>query len=101
MITVAVFDTKPYDREALQRASANGTITWSFLEFRLTRETAPLARDTQAVCAFVNDHLDRPCLEALASQGVRLVTLRCTGFNNVDIAAAKQLIVVPWYRLTS
>ena len=45
----------------------------------------------QAVCVFVNDQLDRPCLEALAAQGVKLVALRCTGFNNVDLAAAKEL----------
>ena len=91
MITAAVFDTKPYDREPLQRASAAGGIEWHFLEFRLTRETVPLAKDSQAVCVFVNDRLDRPCLEALAAQGVKLVALRCTGFNNVDLAAAKEL----------
>src|SRR5512136_951974 len=91
MITTAVFDTKPYDREPLQQASANRGIEWRFLEFRLTRETAPLAKDAQAVCVFVNDQLDRPCLEALVAQGVKLVALRCTGFNNVDLAAAKAL----------
>jgi D-lactate dehydrogenase len=91
MITVAVFDTKPYDREPLQRASANSGIKWHFLDFRLTQETAPLAKGAQAVCVFVNDQLDRPCLEALAAQGVKLVALRCTGFNNVDVAAAKSL----------
>src|SRR5512136_2836276 len=101
MITTAVFDTKPYDREPLQRASANSAIEWGFLDFRLSRETAPLAHGAQAVCVFVNDQLDRPCLEVLAAQGVKLVALRCTGFNNVDIAAAKasQLTVtrVPVY----
>ncbi len=93
MITIAVFDTKPYDREALQRASATSAIDWRFLDFRLSRETAPLARGAQAVCVFVNDQLDRPCLEVLAGQGVKLVALRCTGFNNVDVAAAKALDV--------
>jgi D-lactate dehydrogenase len=91
MITTAVFDTKPYSREPLQRASANSSIEWRFLEFRLTKETAPLAKGAQAVCVFVNDQLDRPCLAALTAQGVKLVALRCTGFNNVDIAAAKEL----------
>jgi D-lactate dehydrogenase len=91
MITTAVFDTKPYDREPLQRASAKGGIEWRFLEFRLTRETAALAKGAQAICVFVNDQLDRPCLEALVAQGVRLVALRCTGFNNVDVPAAKAL----------
>jgi len=91
MINTAVFDTKPYDREPLQRASAGKSIEWRFLEFRLTKEAASLARGAQAVCVFVNDQLDRPCLQALAAQGVKLVALRCTGFNNVDVAAAKDL----------
>jgi D-lactate dehydrogenase len=91
VITTAVFDTKPYDREPLQRASIDGAIEWRFLEFRLTRETAPLAQGAQAVCVFVNDRLDRRCLEALAAQSVKLVALRCTGFNNIDIPAAKAL----------
>jgi D-lactate dehydrogenase len=91
MLTTAVFDTKPYDREPLQRASAASAIEWRFLDFRLSQETAPLAHGAQAVCVFVNDRLDQPCLEVLAAQGVKLVALRCTGFNNVDIAAAKAL----------
>jgi len=91
MTTTVVFDTKPYDRDALQRASTKANIEWRFLEFRLTGETAPLAKGAQAVCAFVNDKLDAPCLQVLAGQGIKLVALRCTGFNNVDVAAAKKL----------
>lgn len=91
MIRTIVFDTKPYDREPLQHASADLDIEWRFQEFRLSRDTAPMAKGAQAVCVFVNDQLDRPCLEALAAQGVKLVALRCTGFNNVDLAAAKEL----------
>ncbi len=90
MIT-CVFDSKPYDREHLQWASTNADIQWHFLEFRLSQETAPLAKGAQAVCVFVNDNLDRPCLEALAKQGVKLVALRSTGFNNLDLPAAKEL----------
>ncbi len=91
MITAAVYDTRPYDREHLERASANAAIQWRFWDFRLTRETAATARGSQAVCVFVNDEVDRPCLEALAGEGVKLAALRCTGFNNVDLAAARQL----------
>jgi D-lactate dehydrogenase len=91
VITAAVFDTKPYDREALQQVSANCGIEWHFLEFRLTQDTASAAKNARAVCAFVNDQLDRPCLEALASEGVKLVALRSTGFNNVDVDSAKEL----------
>jgi D-lactate dehydrogenase len=91
VIHTVVFDTKPYDRDHLQLATPVGSIEWRFLEFRLTSDTAPMARGAAAVCIFVNDCLDRPCLEALAAQGVKLVALRCTGFNNVDLAAAKAL----------
>src|SRR5262244_363119 len=91
VITAAVFDSKPYDREVLQQASANTGINWRFLEFRLTPDTASAARDARAVCVFVNDQLDRACLEVLARQGVELVALRCTGFNNVDLGSAKEL----------
>jgi D-lactate dehydrogenase len=91
VVTAAVFDTKPYDREALLRASENHGIEWHFLEFRLTQDTASAAKNTRAVCVFVNDQLDRPCLEGLAKQGVKLIALRCTGFNNVDIDSARQL----------
>ncbi len=91
MITTAVFDTKPYDRDALRSACIRGNVEWRFWEFRLTKETAGTAHGAQAVCVFVNDQLDGPCLEALAGQGVKLVALRCTGFNNVDIPAAKKL----------
>lgn len=91
MTTVAVFDTHPYDRDSLTAAPGADGIEWRFLDFRLTRETAALAAGARAVCVFVNDQLDRPCLEALAARGVGLVALRCTGFNNVDLAAAREL----------
>jgi len=91
VITTAVFDAKPYDRDHLRPAATGDSIEWRFLECRLTRDTVPTAKGAQAVCVFVNDQLDRPCLEALAAQGVKLVALRCTGFNNVDLAAAKEL----------
>ncbi len=90
-ITVAVFDTKTYDREALQQASGSNSIEWDFLEFRLTQDTASAAKNSRAVCVFVNDQLDRRCLELLAKQGVELVSLRSTGFNNVDLDSAKEL----------
>jgi D-lactate dehydrogenase len=91
MTTIAVFDTHPYDRAHLVPAAPEGDLEWRFSESRLSRETAALAQGAQAVCVFVNDQLDRPCLEALAERGVKLVALRCTGFNNVDLAAAKAL----------
>src|SRR5262249_52355894 len=91
MITAAVFDTKPYDREALELASADRRIEWRFLEFGLTQATATAAKNARAVCVFVNDELNRPCLEILAKQGVELVALRATGFNNIDVQSAREL----------
>jgi D-lactate dehydrogenase len=91
VITVAVFDTKPYDREALQQVSANRGIKWRFLEYRLTQDIASAAKDARAICVFVNDELNRPCLEVLKSHGVELVALRCTGHNHVDVDSAREL----------
>ncbi len=91
MNTVAFYDAKPYDREYFERAVDAGRLRWQFHEFRLTAETAASVAGAQAVCVFVNDRLDRACLEQLHRAGVRLVALRCAGFNNVDLAAAKSL----------
>jgi D-lactate dehydrogenase len=87
----AVFDTKRYDREILTKAAGGLGIEWRFLDFRLTKETAATAQGSEAVCVFVNDHIDRECLEVLRANEVKLVALRCTGFNNVDLTAAKEL----------
>ncbi|MBK8869694.1 MAG: 2-hydroxyacid dehydrogenase [Elusimicrobia bacterium] len=89
MIEIAVFDTKAYDRTALAAASAD--LRWRFLDFRLSVESASLARGAAAACVFVNDRLDRPCLKALVEAGVKMVAFRCAGFNNLDAAAAKEL----------
>jgi D-lactate dehydrogenase len=91
MTEAAVYDTKPYDRRYLENAANGNSIRWRFHEFRLNAETAPIAKGSQAVCIFVNDHADRACLKQLAEVGVKLVALRCAGFNNVDLAAAKEL----------
>lgn len=91
MIETAVFDAKPYDREYLAQAAGADRINWRFHEFRLSTETAAAAQGAQAVCLFVNDQADRACLELLAALGVKLVALRCAGYNNVDLAAARAL----------
>ncbi len=70
-------------------APGAAALAWRFHEFRLTAETAASAGGAGVVCAFVNDARDGPCLEALARAGVRLVARRCTGFNNVDLTAAR------------
>lgn len=91
MFRTVVFDTKPYDREHLERASRELDIDWVFMDYRLSAATAASAQGARAVCTFVNDQLDRPCLEALARLGVKHLALRCAGFNSVDLPAAKEL----------
>lgn len=88
---VAVFNTKAYDRRFLEAANGTFRHALTFLEPRLDSATAPLASGHEAVCIFVNDVADAAVLEALAAQGVRLIALRCAGFNNVDLAAAARL----------
>jgi D-lactate dehydrogenase len=89
MIEAAFYDTKPYDRAFFERSPAGRHIHWRFHDFRLNSETASTAKGALAVCAFVNDRLDRDCLQQLSKQGVRLLAMRCAGYNNVDLAAAK------------
>jgi D-lactate dehydrogenase len=86
---VAVFSSKSYDRQFLEAANS-GKHQLVYLEPRLDASTAIAADGALAVCAFVNDHLNAEVLAALARQGVKLVALRCAGFNNVDLAAAKE-----------
>lgn len=92
----AVFSSKPYDREFLEGANARAgkKHDLSFLEARLSLETASLAAEHTAVCAFVNDRLDRPILQSLAANGVKAIALRSAGFNNVDLSAARELDIV-------
>ncbi len=91
MIAASFYDTKSYDRLYFETAARTHGVRCCFHEFRLSVQTADTATGAQAVCAFVNDCVDRPCLERLRRAGVKLVALRCAGFNNVDLAAAKEL----------
>jgi D-lactate dehydrogenase len=87
---IAVFSAKRYDREFLDAANA-GRHTLRFLEPHLSEETASLAAGFDAVCVFVNDTLNASVLETIAAFGVKLIALRCAGFNNVDLHAAARL----------
>lgn len=91
MPVVAVYDTKPHDRKYLEGAYGSKDITWRFFDFRLTEISAITAKGAEAVCIFVNDTVNRPCLEILAQVGVKLIALRCAGYNNLDLNAAKEL----------
>jgi D-lactate dehydrogenase len=87
---VAVFSAKPYDRVFLAEAN-DGRHELAWFESRLSSETVALAEGYDAVCVFVHDGLDRATLGVLRRGGARFVALRCAGFNNVDLVAAREL----------
>lgn len=84
---IAFFDTKPYDREYFERANSRYGFEIKFFPARLASDTASLASGYDAVCAFVNDEIDRATADALVAGGVKLVALRCAGYNNIDLEA--------------
>lgn len=90
---VCVFSTQKYDEQALTQWSS-AEIDWTFLSQKLDLVSVHGAAGADAVCVFVNDLLDAAVLTQLKALGVRFVALRCAGYNNVDIAAAKQLGLV-------
>src|SRR5687767_9414756 len=86
---VAVFSTKNYDRQFLQPAAVAAGHELVFFEPRLTLQTAVLAKDSPAVCSFVNDFIDSSVAGALAAGGTQFVALRCAGFNQVDVETCR------------
>ena len=88
---VAFYDTRPYDRHFFEQSPTLARLAPRFFEFRLSASTVATAAGCRAVCVFVNDRVDRACLERLKELGVGLVALRCAGFNNVDLDAARSL----------
>jgi len=100
-VKIAIFSTKPYDREALVAANRRHGHDLSFFEARLQPSTAGLAHGFEAICPFVNDELSAPVIRTLADGGVRLLTLRSAGFNHVDLEAAREadvsVVRVPAY----
>lgn len=95
ILKIAFFGTKDYDRlffSELAQDKGEGTYNCDidFFSTRLTPETADLAKGYDAVCIFVNDECPRAAVERLREGGVHLILLRCAGFNNVDLQAAKE-----------
>ncbi|MEO5997633.1 MAG: 2-hydroxyacid dehydrogenase [Chitinophagaceae bacterium] len=86
---IAFFSAKSYDKEFFDRFSnKNEIIYW---EVALNENTVSLAKGCNAVCVFVNDLLNEKVIHQLSELGIKLITLRCAGFNNVDLSAAHQL----------
>lgn len=88
---VALFSSKSYDKESFKKYNTFDNISITYFEAPLNQDTVNLTKDYQAVCVFVNDHLNAETLEKLALNGVKLIALRCAGFNNVDIKKAVEL----------
>jgi D-lactate dehydrogenase len=88
---IAVFSAKRYDRTYLDAANAAAGHQLKYYEVPLDADSVHLAAGYDAVCIFVNDTADAGVLEQLKAGGTRLVALRCTGFNNVDLVAAARL----------
>lgn len=95
MPKIALFDAKPYDRASFDAAN-DGRYEFRYFETRLRAAAVPLAEGCAGVCTFVNDEIDAATIEGLVSRGVRVLALRCAGYNNVDFKAAfeKGLTVV-------
>ncbi|MFP1944106.1 2-hydroxyacid dehydrogenase [Lonsdalea quercina] len=98
---LAVYSTKQYDRKYLDRVNQDYGYQVEYYDFMLSPQTVKTAEGFDAVCIFVNDDGGREVLTELAALGVKIVALRCAGFNNVDLDAAKALgiavVYVPAY----
>ncbi len=90
-IKIAVFSTKNWVINSFNERNKKFLYELSYFEPRLYAKTAALAAGHEVVCVFVNDKLDAPTLEKLSNEGVKLIALRCAGFNNVDIDKAAEL----------
>jgi D-lactate dehydrogenase len=98
---IAMFDSHTYDRASFDAENRSFAHAITYLEPRLTADTAALARGHEAVCSFVNDKLDERALGILQEGGARLIALRSAGYNHVDLDAAArlglQVVRVPEY----
>lgn len=90
-MNVLFFSSKVYDSTFFNKCNAEFNHSLTYLEVPLNKSTAVLAKGHEAVCIFVNDVANAEVLQELADQGIRLIALRCAGFNNVDLEAAQKL----------
>ncbi|MBR5339073.1 MAG: 2-hydroxyacid dehydrogenase [Lachnospiraceae bacterium] len=85
---IAFFDTKEYDKESFEKVAATRDVEVKYLETKLSEHTAELARGCDAVCVFVNDTVNAAVIDKLYECGVKMIALRCAGYNNVDLRHA-------------
>ena len=98
---ITFFGTQPYERDSFDRANAALGFEFNYHRRHLNLTNVALAQDTDVVCIFVNDTADAETIGRLAAMGVKLIALRCAGFNNVDLNAAARhripVVRVPAY----
>ncbi len=98
---IAVFSAKSYDRKYFDKCNSSGHFQITYFDASLSLDTVALTAGFHALCLFVNDKVDKEIIIKLAQNGVQIIALRCAGYNNVDIAAAKEnnikLVRVPAY----
>lgn len=88
-MNIAVFSTKAYDKEFFDRHNRDDSHTFTYFEENLNRKTTNLTMgEFDAVCVFVNDKLDDETITKIAANGIKLIALRCAGFNNIDLVSA-------------
>ena len=100
MKKVTFYDTKPYDKVWMDALKGEYGLQIKYFESKLNADTVSLARGSDAVCVFVNDTVDAEVIESLHDYGIRILALRCAGFNNVDFKAAFEklhVVRVPAY----
>ncbi len=90
---IAFYDTKPYDKEGFDNDSQE-VFKFKYLETKLNADTAQLAAGCEGIVAFVNDTLDKETIDKLYDLGIKVIAMRCAGYNNVDIRAAYKKIHV-------
>lgn len=101
-MNILFYDTKPYDKKSFDMELEKHTdVTITYHEADISEKTVSLAKGYDAICAFVNSDLSAPVIEKLADIGIKLILLRCAGFNNVDIDKANEkgitILRVPGY----
>ncbi len=96
---IAFFDAKKYDIDSFEQHKSHN-VDFKFFETRLNEDTASLCRGYDVACVFVNDNVNKIVIDELCAYGVKLIALRCAGFNNVDIKYAHgkiKVVRVPAY----
>ncbi len=93
-LRIAFFDAKSYDIESFNAVNKDYNFDIRYYQERLSISTVPLAKGADVVCIFVNAECDAQVIDELINNGVKLIALRCAGFNNVDLKAAEGRIRV-------